>query len=474
MEPFHHAAIESVPILADQNVQEALAAELVPIIWWFLTHCRLVEDDAPLPPSPPATTPLSPSTSLSIEREPSLRPDVLVGDLDVQALSDHVTSAGEESDAPITVPVQAFTPMLGTLLLSPNGIVGGSARYAVVELLRRLRRADQREDDEDSDRPDEPANPAPIEETRLSSPTPSQSEYQEAQDALEIGLFQRNERRLFERELIYQVVIGMGRLDMDDNRADQDMEGTLGITLDSGPSTAVPTPHPDPSAVDSDSYFPATAVSGLTASSVSSAPITSPPMPTAELAAFTTSALSPVPSPSPPVSSTSSLTSSPGHSSASTPSLTSSTSSSSGEYSDTAENSGTERFGLDLTDGLPGSDDMEVPMDVDEVSNTSTETLASPTRVTGPPEVKLPAPQNWTTSGALPRHAALPTTPPFEVPPPPSVAAPVPASMDGALPITGLPMLQVQAPSSSPVTEEPPRQLGGWMSPNSAARQLEE
>jgi serine/threonine-protein phosphatase 4 regulatory subunit 1 len=56
-------------------------------------------------------------------------------------------------------------------------MVGGAARFAVVDVLARIREADARE-------------------------------------AGGFGYFGREERRLFEREVLYQVVIGMGRLDV--------------------------------------------------------------------------------------------------------------------------------------------------------------------------------------------------------------------------------------------------------------------
>ncbi|KAG9318787.1 armadillo-type protein [Chiua virens] len=89
---------------SDETVKEALASELLEIIWWFLTHCLLVEE-----PPDPAIMPVS------RQRDGN----------DVTLIS-----------------VQAFTPILGTLLLSPNGMVSGSARYAVVDLLCRIRKAD--------------------------------------------------------------------------------------------------------------------------------------------------------------------------------------------------------------------------------------------------------------------------------------------------------------------------------------------
>ncbi|KAI0724058.1 hypothetical protein C8T65DRAFT_93958 [Cerioporus squamosus] len=431
----------------DEAVKEALAAELVPIIWWFITHCRLVEDDPPLPPSPPVPTPSSPITSPTIERQhpfslpPTPGHDAASDEQYNLGFPRHGTPTEDEEGMPALVPVQAFTPILGTLLLSPNGIVGGSARYAVVELLRRLRHADQKEDSP----PEASDEPSTEDQQRTSSPTPSQAsqaEYEELEDGLDIGLLQRDERRLFERELVYQVVIGMGRLDMDDGRADQSAEDVGEVEDDSGPSTAVPTPQAHAFSQEADSYFPATTL-GLAADSNAL---------TAELPTSDSSTISPIPSPSPPVSSTSSLAGSPD---ASTPSLTSSTSSSSGEYTDNTDSDGSDRLGPTLTSDLDRLDDVQAPMDVDEVHI---------------PEVKLPTIQSWTSAGAFPRQAALPTTPPFEVPPPP-IVAPVPVPVETTAPITALPTFQVQA--ASPDNETPPRQTPGWLSPRSAQRELQ-
>ena len=426
---------------------------MVPIIWWFITHCRLVEDDASLPPSPPATTPLSASNSPTAERQHpfaiSTGYEELSEDQDHPGFHRHAHALREGETA--IVPVQAFTPILGTLLLSPNGIVGGSARYAVVELLRRLRHADQKEDSasESSDEP--PAEDQP----RTSSPTPSQAsqvEYQELEDGLDIGLLQHDERRLFERELVYQVVIGMGRLDMDENRAEQSMEDVGETEADSGPSTAVPTPQANAFSQEADSYFPSSTTPGMAADSTSTVPALPSTVLTSEQSTSDSSATSPIPSPSPPISSTSSLSGSPD---VSTPSLSSSTSSSSGEYTDNAEPDGSDRLGLTLTSNLSRLDDEQTPVDVDDGSTPEAKPLASP---------------QWSSVGTFPRQATLPTTPPFEVPPPP-LAAPVPVSVDSSLPITGLPILQVQA--ASPAHEMPPRQIPGRLSPGTAQRELQ-
>ncbi|RPD66313.1 ARM repeat-containing protein [Lentinus tigrinus ALCF2SS1-7] len=432
----------------DEAVKEALAAELVPIIWWFITHCKLVEDDTLPPPSPPDPTSHSSTTSPTVERQYPFSLSAGLEESSEEQLNPgffrHAPAVGEEGE-PALVSVQAFTPILGTLLLSPNGIVGGSARYAVVELLRRLRHADQKEKNS-SEAPDESSTE---DKPRTISPTPSQAsqvEYQELEDSLDTGLLQRDERRLFEHELVYQVVIGMGRLDMEESRAEESLEDAGEIEADSGPSTAVPTPQAHVFSPEADSYFPPSTTLGLTSDTTSSGPVL-----TEELPASDASAVSPLPSPSPPISSTSSLSGSPD---VSTPSLTSSTSSSSGESADNAEPDGSDRLGLSLASDLCRLDDEHASVDVEDVST---------------PEAKLSTSRSWTLADTFPRHATLPTTPPFEVPPP-SLA--VPGSVDTTLPIAGLPTFQVQA--ASPAHETPPRQTPGWLSPRSAQRELQD
>ena len=81
----------------------------------------------------------------------------------------------EQVDPPL-LPVQTFTPILGTLLIDHNARVGAPARFAIVEILNRLHSADDKGED----------NPP----------------------------FGSNERRMLEQEIIHQVVIGMGRLDV--------------------------------------------------------------------------------------------------------------------------------------------------------------------------------------------------------------------------------------------------------------------
>ncbi|KAI0065473.1 ARM repeat-containing protein, partial [Artomyces pyxidatus] len=127
----------------DEGVKEALATELVPIIWWFSSNCRLTDDEMADPTEDP--TPLL---------------------------------------------VQAFTPILGTLLLSPSAPVGAAARLAIVEILRRVRDADAQVANVDSG----------------------------------IEIFGVHERRLLEQEILQQVVIGIGRLDIPDEGEDVPMD----------------------------------------------------------------------------------------------------------------------------------------------------------------------------------------------------------------------------------------------------------
>ena len=87
--------------------------------------------------------------------------------------------------------VQTFTPLLGSLLLSSNSVVGDHARWCIVNLLARLR--DRNEGD--------------VEDSRRSS----SSSFGEQQYSLNAS-----ERQLIERELVEGIVIGMARLDFEE------------------------------------------------------------------------------------------------------------------------------------------------------------------------------------------------------------------------------------------------------------------
>lgn len=160
------------------------------------------------------------------------------------------------SSTTVTVSVQAFTPILGTLLLSPNPLVGGAARFAVVDLLSRMKRADDRERDlhgafrEHLDLPTSapmlpaaavaaastPSSPRERHASQASSThtpreplhpweiVPADDDDVEDKVPLILGLFGRTERALFTQEILQQVVIGMGRLDDVDHEDEQQMD----------------------------------------------------------------------------------------------------------------------------------------------------------------------------------------------------------------------------------------------------------
>ncbi|THH05452.1 hypothetical protein EW145_g4780 [Phellinidium pouzarii] len=154
----------------DEAVKEALVEDLVSSIWWFLTHCQVVDFE--------------------------------------------VSEEAEPRDVPFLY-VQSFTPLLGTLLLNTDANVGAPARRCVVDLLMRIREADAQSDKATS--------------------------------------FGPEERRLFERELIQQVVIGMAHLDSgslnDPGGQANDLQSMLEIEDIASYSSAVDTIRtPPPSA----------------------------------------------------------------------------------------------------------------------------------------------------------------------------------------------------------------------------------
>ncbi|KAI0934203.1 hypothetical protein AcV5_006128 [Taiwanofungus camphoratus] len=225
----------------DESVKEALAAELVPIVWWFITHCRLVEDDHVSP------------HAFALTSSPSAGP----GEGPAFSFLSESTADVHET----VISVQAFTPILGTLLLSQNALVGGPARYAVVELLRRVRRADKREEGAISGQSaTSPSTSQTTQEpqTRRRGPSPEEEEF------VQVGLLGHHERYLFEHEIVHQVVIGMGRLDMPDDSSQGEGEpypspGSQSAASPGGTSTAVPTPTAGVQSAagqQTDSYFP--------------------------------------------------------------------------------------------------------------------------------------------------------------------------------------------------------------------------
>ncbi|KAG7452614.1 ARM repeat-containing protein [Guyanagaster necrorhizus] len=138
----------------DESVREALTSGLASVIWWFLTHCQVVA----------------------------------TADNQINSYSNQSTS----------ISVHAFTPILGRLLLSPNGLVGSSAKYVVVNLLQRMREADSPEDQLDN----WVAGLSFVSNASLN-------------EDLTIGLFGRSERVLFEQEILWGLVAGLDRLFLD-------------------------------------------------------------------------------------------------------------------------------------------------------------------------------------------------------------------------------------------------------------------
>ncbi|KIK59789.1 hypothetical protein GYMLUDRAFT_44246 [Collybiopsis luxurians FD-317 M1] len=184
----HEAIAYVLPLLNtlatddDEMVKEAFSSKLVTIIWWFFTHCQLIPSDG--------------------VDEDSLNPPEF-----------------QNHEGPPTISVQAFTPILGTLLLSPNVLVGGATRYAVVALLGRIKRINAMESQPGLNLPT-------VRVQGPSSPRNNKSlpETDDDEDIV-IGLFGQDERTLFEKEILFQVVVGMGRLDSGEEEQDFVEEG---------------------------------------------------------------------------------------------------------------------------------------------------------------------------------------------------------------------------------------------------------
>ena len=116
------------------------------------------------------------------------------------------------SSTTVTISVQAFTPILGTLLLSFNPLVGGAARYAVVDLLSRMKKADDRERGAFCHHPHRSPGQM-IHPWEIAKNNREEDDHEEA--PLTTGMFGQRERAMFTQEILQQVVIGMGRLDVD-------------------------------------------------------------------------------------------------------------------------------------------------------------------------------------------------------------------------------------------------------------------
>ncbi|KAK0459620.1 armadillo-type protein [Desarmillaria tabescens] len=158
----------------DESVREALTSGLASVIWWFLTHCQVV-----------------------------------------------ATMDNQINSYPTSISVHAFTPILGRLLLSPNGLVGSSAKCVVVNLLQRIREADGLEDmmQETENRQAKLGIPIPgIRVSPQSDDWVADSSFvpkASLNEDLTIGLFRKNERVLFEQEILWDLVAGLDRLILD-------------------------------------------------------------------------------------------------------------------------------------------------------------------------------------------------------------------------------------------------------------------
>ena len=220
--PSFSCPLSSHPILLDEPVKEALAAELVPIIWWFFAVC--------------------PSSFFFFFFFFSLSPPYSLFQ-NCQIIPDDLKpeEAYASSSTTVTISVQAFTPILGTLLLSSNALVGGAARYAVVDLLSRMKKADDRERGASRQQP----RRSPGEMIHPWEISKNNREVDDDDEApLPTGMFGQHERAMFTQEILQQVVIGMGRLDVDYEPEQEPVEQPS-IQIDRSNPYFPPTPSPN-------------------------------------------------------------------------------------------------------------------------------------------------------------------------------------------------------------------------------------
>ncbi|KZT56553.1 ARM repeat-containing protein [Calocera cornea HHB12733] len=173
-----HEAVEYIlPLLnglgtdPEDTVRETFAPALAKVMWYFFTTCALTEEEQPLTPS---------------------------------AHSDD-SAYGQ---GPPTIPVSSFTPLLGSLLLSVNRGVGESARWGVVQVLQRLK---EEEEAETALPPREPPSRRRAKEL--------ERERAKKWQGWIGGPLDRDKRDMIRRELILGVVLGMARLEEDEEDA---------------------------------------------------------------------------------------------------------------------------------------------------------------------------------------------------------------------------------------------------------------
>ncbi|KAJ3500117.1 hypothetical protein NLJ89_g9932 [Agrocybe chaxingu] len=194
----------------EEEVKEALASEFVSIIWWFFTHCQIVPDDP------------------------------------------HPEEAYASSSTTVTISVQAFTPILGTLLLSSKAKAYAITRAAIVKLLLRMKKLDLRESGAYTSPQRHSSDPNLHPWGILPNNRDDDDEDEDA--PLPIGLFGTRERSMFTEEILQHVVIGMAQLDMDMD-VDMEIEGNAGLS----PPPALSSPPMSPRNREYDNsnpYFP--------------------------------------------------------------------------------------------------------------------------------------------------------------------------------------------------------------------------
>lgn len=104
-----------------------------------------------------------------------------------------------------SISVQAFTPILGTLLLNENKRVGILARDALVGFLTKMNKVDEKWLGTKKSRRRRTVQPWELPDEEDDEPLPY------------VGLFGNRERALFRQEILHQIVMGLGQLDDDED-----------------------------------------------------------------------------------------------------------------------------------------------------------------------------------------------------------------------------------------------------------------
>lgn len=106
------------------------------------------------------------------------------------------------SSSTVTVSVQAFTPIIGTLLLDQNKRVGILTRDALVSFLSKMNKVDQ--------------ILLGVKEN-YTTPRPCDQPDDDPHILSTVRLFRNRERALFRNEILQQIILGLGQLDDDDD-----------------------------------------------------------------------------------------------------------------------------------------------------------------------------------------------------------------------------------------------------------------